>query len=196
MNGGARGGGSKGEGRGGGNGGQSVRTRGLGAGSLVPGCRRRGARRRSVHDRRAGSMSCRRRFPECQRPCRGVRCEHKLTAAVSPMALASEAPRHGSVVRVASLSRMQSGARAGASRHARPTVPSKTIVALGACKVERTGPCGRSERKPGGAHARARARAQVQGPGRGDRGTDRGAVSRALPRWSGPPVRSQREGML
>jgi hypothetical protein len=50
-----------------------------------------------VHDRRAGVSELQSPLFRMQRPCRGVRCEHKLTTAVSPMALASEAPRHGSV---------------------------------------------------------------------------------------------------
>jgi hypothetical protein len=67
-----------------------------------------GARRGLEHDRRAGARELSSPLSRMQRPCRGVRCEHKLTAAVSPMALASEAPRHGSVARVPPLSRMQS----------------------------------------------------------------------------------------
>jgi hypothetical protein len=55
------------------------------------------------------------------------------------------------------------------------------IAALGACTVERTGPCVRSERESATAHARTRARAQVQGPGRGDRGTIAALFARTTP---------------
>jgi hypothetical protein len=44
--------------------------------------------------------------------------------------------------------------RAPGRGHARATVPSKTIAALGACTMERTGPCVRSEHQTADAHAR------------------------------------------
>ena len=120
--GGARGGVSRGEGRGGGNGGQGVLARVCvrGPASIELRCQLLGARRRSVHDRHAGARELPSPLSRMQRPCRGVRCEHKLTVAVSPMALASEAPRHGSVFRVPPLFPMESCARAtGLGRRSR-----------------------------------------------------------------------------
>jgi hypothetical protein len=149
-------------------------------------CHRSSARRGFYRDRCAGVRELSSPLSRMQRPCRGVRCEHKLTAAFSPMAIASEATRHGSVARVPPLSRMQSCARAPGRGHARATVPSKTISAPGACTVERTGPCQR-ERGVGPRSCPHVARERVQGPGRGDRGTDRGAICSHHPDGAGRP---------
>ena len=96
-----------------------------------------------------------------QRPCRGVRCEHKLTAAVSPMALASEAPRHGSVARVPPLSRMESCARAPSRGHARTTVLRRRSPRWAPANWSGLGLASASA-APAGAHARTRARARAR----------------------------------
>ena len=68
------------------------------------------------------------------------------------------------------------------------------IVALGACKMERTGPCQRE--RGSGRRSCAQPRASAC------KARDAVTVARsrrclpAPPRWSGPPVRSQREEML
>ena len=78
-----------------------------------------------------------------QRPCRGVRCEHKVNAAFSPEGTCERGAAAWERLRVVPLSRMESRARARGSGHARATVPRKTIVALSAWTMERTGPCQR-----------------------------------------------------
>ena len=166
-------------------GGKAAKACATGPGPTECRCRRRAARRCFVHDRRAGDRELSSPLSPMQRPCRGVRCEHKVTVAVYPMALASEAPRHGSVT---GCCRSLGWSRA----HVRPA---------GGTRARR---CRREDRRAGrldgGADwalpARARlwpslmctaTRERVQGPGRGDRGTDRGAASVAPRGWSGRP---------
>lgn len=96
-------------------------------------------------------------------------------------------------LRVVPLSRMQSGARARGSGHARPTVPSKTISALGACTVERTGPCQREQAKPRSCAIPRASACEAQDAVTVIRTV---ALLLAPPGWSGPPVRSQREEIL
>jgi hypothetical protein len=68
------------------------------------------------------------------------------------------------------------------------------IVGLGAWRMERTGPCQRELSAGRRACPHPPPRERVQGPGRGDRGTDRGAASIEPRRWSGRPCGRSRGG--
>ena len=122
-----------------------------------------------------------------QRPCRGVRCEHKVNAAFSPEGTCERG--------AAAWERRLCGAafsdgvvRACARQGARVRDGAEEkIVALCTCTMERTGTCGRSERAPGRRPSTWPRASELQGPVRGDRGTGRGAVCLALARWSGRP---------
>ena len=80
-------------------------------------------------------------------------------------------------------------ARQGARAH---DGAEEKIVALGAEVAERIGPC-QCELGAGPSLMSAATRERVQGPGRGDRGADRGPASVAPRRWSGRPCGRSRD---
>jgi hypothetical protein len=155
---------------------------------------------RVLHDRRAGDRELSSPLSRMQRPCRGVRCEHKVSAT---------RVARGSCERGAAAWERRLCGAAFSDGVSRDVLPEPELagahpnVTGGGCTARDTGHGGRSprwapswwsglglatERAPGERRSCTCPRAsELQGPGRGDRGTGRRAVSHALARWSGRP---------